>query len=171
MSADNFEQCLALVLKHEGGYVNNPKDPGGMTNLGVTKKVWEEWVGHPVDEAAMRALSVQDVAPLYKKNYWDKIKGDQLPMGVDYACFDLAVNSGVGRAAKILQQAVGVNQDGAIGPATLDAVAKANARDLATEICDLRLNFLQSLPTWATFGRGWGRRVSEVEETAFKMVG
>ena len=86
-------------------------------------------------------------------------------------CFDLAVNSGVGRAAKILQQAVGVNQDGAIGPATLDAVAKANPRDLATEICDLRLNFLQSLPTWATFGRGWGRRVSEVEETAFKMVG
>lgn len=168
---DNFEQCLALVLKHEGGYVNNSKDPGGMTNLGVTKKVWEEWVGHPVDEAAMRALTVQDVAPLYKKNYWDKIKGDQLPMGVDYACFDLAVNSGVGRAAKILQQAVGVSADGAIGPATLDAVAKANPRDLATEICDLRLNFLQSLPTWATFGRGWGRRVSEVEETAFKMVG
>ena len=168
---DNFEQCLALVLKHEGGFVNHPKDPGGMTNLGVTKKVWEEWVGHPVDEAAMRALSVQDVAPLYKKNYWDKIKGDQLPMGVDYACFDLAVNSGVGRAAKTLQQAVGVSADGAIGPATLDAVAKANPRDLATEICDLRLNFLQSLPTWATFGRGWGRRVSEVEETAFKMVG
>lgn len=168
---DNFEQCLALVLKHEGGFVNHPKDPGGMTNLGVTKRVWEEWVGHPVDEAAMRALTVQNVAPLYKKNYWDKIKGDQLPMGVDYACFDLAVNSGVGRAAKILQQAVGVSADGAIGPATLDAVAKANARDLATEICDLRLNFLQSLPTWATFGRGWGRRVSEVEETAFKMVG
>lgn len=168
---DNFEQSLALVLKHEGGFVNNPKDPGGMTNLGVTKKVWEEWVGHPVDEAAIKALTVQDVAPLYKKNYWDKIKGDQLPMGVDYACFDLAVNSGVGRAAKILQQAVGVSADGAIGPATLDAVAKANPRDLATEICDLRLNFLQSLPTWATFGRGWGRRVSEVEETAFKMVG
>ena len=168
---DNFEQCLALVLKHEGNFVNHPKDPGGMTNLGVTKRVWEEWVGHPVDEAAMRALSVQDVAPLYKKNYWDKIKGDQLPMGVDYACFDLAVNSGVGRAAKILQQALGVSADGAIGPATMDAVEKANPRDLATEICDLRLNFLQSLPTFATFGKGWTRRVSEVEETAFKMVG
>ena len=168
---DNFEQCVALVLKHEGGFVNHPKDPGGMTNLGVTKKVWEEWVGHPVDEAAMRALTVQDVAPLYKKNYWDKIKGDQLPMGVDYACFDLAVNSGVGRAAKMLQQAVGVSADGVIGPATLDAVEKANPRDLATEICDLRLKFLQSLPTFATFGKGWSRRVSEVEETAFKMVG
>ena len=168
---DNFEQCLALVLRHEGGYVNNPKDPGGRTNLGVTQKVWEEWVGHPVDEAAMRALTPQDVAPLYKKNYWDKIKGDDLPAGVDYACFDLAVNSGVGRAAKILQQAVGANPDGAIGPASLDAVEKANPRDVATEVCDLRLKFLQSLPTFATFGRGWSRRVSEVEETAFKMVG
>jgi lysozyme family protein len=167
---DNFEQCLALILKHEGGYVNNPKDPGGRTNLGVTQKVWEEWVGHPVDEAAMRALTPSDVAPLYKKNYWDKIKGDDLPAGVDYACFDLAVNSGVGRAAKILQQAVGANPDGAIGPASLDAVEKANPRDVATEICDLRLKFLQSLPIFATFGKGWTRRVSEVEETAFKMV-
>ena len=168
---DNFEQCLALVLKHEGGYVNNPKDPGGRTNLGVTQKVWEEWVGHPVDEAAMRALTPTDVAPLYKKNYWDKIKGDDLPAGVDYACFDLAVNSGVGRAAKLLQQAVGVSADGAIGPATLDAVASQNPRDVATEVCDLRLKFLQSLPIFDTFGKGWTRRVSEVEETAFKMVG
>ena len=168
---DNFEQCLALVLKHEGGYVNNPKDPGGRTNLGVTQKVWEEWVGHPVDEAAMRALTPSDVAPLYKKNYWDKIKGDNLPAGVDYACFDLAVNSGVGRAAKILQQAVGANPDGAIGPATLDAVESQNPRDVATEVCDLRLKFLQSLPIFATFGKGWSRRVAEVEKVAFEMVG
>lgn len=168
---DNFEQCLALVLKHEGGFVNHPKDPGGMTNLGVTKRVWEEYVGHTVDEAAMRALGPQDVAPLYKKNYWDKIQGDKLPSGVDYACFDLAVNSGVGRAAKTLQKAVGVAQDGAIGPATLAAVESQNPRDLATEICEIRLNFLQSLPTWDTFGKGWGRRVAEVEKVAFEMVG
>lgn len=167
---NNFEQCLAFVLKHEGGYVNNPRDPGGRTNLGVTQKVWEEWVGHPVDEAAMRALGPQDVAPLYKKNYWDKIKGDQLPAGVDYACFDFAVNSGVGRAAKTLQKAVGVSADGAIGPATMDAVEKANHRDLATEICDLRLKFLQGLPTFPTFGKGWTRRVEEVEKIAFNMV-
>ena len=168
---DNFEQCLALVLKHEGGFVNHPKDPGGMTNLGVTKKVWEEYVGHSVDEATMRGLGPADVAPLYKKNYWDKIHGDQLPSGVDYACFDLAVNSGVSRAAKLLQQAVGVSADGAIGPATLDAVASQNPRDMATEVCDLRLKFLQSLPIFATFGKGWTRRVSEVEATAFNMVG
>ena len=168
---DNFEQCLALVLKNEGGYVNNPADPGGMTNLGVTKKVWESWVGHPVDESAMRALGPQDVSPLYKAQYWDKIKGDDLPLGVDYACFDLAVNSGVGRAAKILQQAVGVTADGAIGPATLVAVESQNPRTLATEICDARLAFLQTLPTWGTFGKGWGRRVDEVEKAAFEMAG
>jgi lysozyme family protein len=167
---DNFEQCLALVLKSEGGFVNNPKDPGGMTNLGVTKKVWEEWVGHPVDEAAMRALGPQDVAPLYKKNYWDKIKGDDLPNGVDYACFDLAVNSGVGRAAKVLQQALGVSADGAIGPATMDALESANPRQIATSICEIRLAFLQALPTWGTFGKGWGRRVAEVEQTSFSMA-
>jgi len=167
---DNFEQCLALVLKHEGGYVNNPKDPGGMTNLGVTKKVWEEWVGHTVDEAAMRALGPTDVAPLYKKNYWDRVRGDDLPTGVDYSVFDLAVNSGVSRAVKFLQAACGVAQDGVIGPATLAAIAQHNPRDLATAVCEKRLAFLQSLPTWGTFGRGWNKRVAEVEETAFRMV-
>jgi len=167
---DNFEQCLALVLKHEGGFVNHPKDPGGMTNLGVTKRVWEEWVGHPVDEAAMRALGPTDVAPLYKKNYWDKIHGDDLPAGVDYATFDLAVNSGVGRAAKTLQKALGVSADGVIGKATLDAAASCNPREVATEICDIRLAFLQGLPTFDTFGKGWTRRVEEVEKISFSMV-
>lgn len=168
---DNFEQCLALVLKHEGGYVNNPKDPGGRTNLGVTQKVWEEWVKHPVDEAAMKALGPTDVGPLYKDRYWNRVRGDDLPSGVDYAVFDLAVNSGVGRASKILQAALGLPTDGIVGPKTIEAAQAANARELATNICERRQDFLQSLPTFDTFGRGWTRRVSEVEETAFKMVG
>ena len=168
---DNFEQCLALVLKHEGGYVNNPKDTGGRTNLGVTQKVWEEWVKHPVDEAAMRALGPADVGPLYKDRYWNRVRGDDLPAGVDYAVFDFAVNSGVGRASKILQAALGLPTDGIVGPKTIEAAQAANARELATNICERRQDFLQSLPTFDTFGRGWTRRVSEVEETAFKMVG
>lgn len=167
---NNFEQCLALVLKNEGGFVNNPKDPGGMTNLGVTKKTWEDWVGHPVDESVMRALGPADVAPLYKKNYWDKTRCDDLPAGVDYAIFDFAVNSGPSRAAKILQGCCGVAQDGSIGPATLNAVATRSPRDLATEICEERLKYLQSLPTYDTFGKGWTRRVNEVEAMAFNMV-
>ena len=167
---DNFEQCLALVLKHEGGFVNNPKDPGGMTNLGVTKKVWEAYVGHPVDESAMRALGPQDVAPLYKKQYWDKISGDSLPFGVDYATFDMAVNSGVSRAAKTLQQVLGVAQDGQVGEATINACEAANPREIATAVCEKRLAFLQSLPTYGTFGRGWSNRVASVEKAAFDMA-
>ena len=167
---ENFDKVLAAVLHHEGGFVNHPSDPGGMTNLGCTKKVWEEFVGHPVDEKAMRALTPADVAPLYKRSYWDKIKGDDLPSGVDYVVFDAAINSGPGRAAKWLQECVGAAADGAIGPGTLQAIA---AHDPA-EIVDLyqakRLRFLQGLNTWATFGKGWERRVHEVEAAAETML-
>jgi lysozyme family protein len=168
---DNFEESLAHVLKSEGGYVDHPKDPGGATNLGCTKKVWEEWVGHEVTKDDIKALTVADVAPLYKAKYWDKCRCDDLPHGVDFATFDLAINSGPARASKFLQNACGVVADGAIGPATLAAVAKMNPRELASKICEDRLAFLQALPTWGTFGKGWGRRVAEVEKTAFNMVG
>jgi len=133
---NNYETCIALVLKHEGGYVNNPKDPGGATNLGVTKKVWEEWVGKPVSLDEMKALTVKDVTPLYKAQYWDRVRGDDLPAGVDYAVMDVAVNSGVVRAAKFLQAALGLTADGIIGPATLAAAEAANPRQLVTDVCD-----------------------------------
>jgi len=167
----NFEQCFALVLKHEGGYVDNPKDFGGATNLGCTKAVWEAWIGREVSKDDIKALTPADVMPLYRKKYWDAVSGDKLPDGVDYAVFDLAINSGTGRAAKILQKAVGAVQDGIIGLATLAAVNTHNPRELATLICEARLAFLQSLPTYDTFGKGWSRRVSEVENMAFSMVG
>ena len=109
---NNFAESLQALLKHEGGFVNHPSDPGGMTNLGVTKAVWEAWVTHPVSEAEMRSLTPEKVAPLYKNKYWDKICGDDLPSGVDMVVFDAAVNSGPGRAAKWLQACVGVEPDG-----------------------------------------------------------
>ena len=167
---DNFDDALKAILHHEGGFVNHPRDPGGMTNLGVTKKVWEEWVGHDVDEKAMRALTPEIVAPLYKVKYWDRIKGDDLPAGVDYAVFDAAINSGPGRAAKWLQQAVGAVPDGAIGAGTLAKVAAMDAEDIVEKYQATRLAFMQSLPNWDTFGRGWGRRVTEVKDAALKMV-
>jgi lysozyme family protein len=167
---ENWEMAFKMVLKHEGGYVNNPKDPGGMTNLGVTKKVWEEYVGHEVDEAIMRGLTPDMVQPLYKKNYWDRIKGDQLPDGVDYAAYDLAVNSGVGRAAKYLQQIAGVPADGVIGPKSLEAIKSCPAEEVVDALCDMRLEFLKRLPTWTTFGKGWERRVVEVKQKASTMA-
>ena len=166
----NFDKALAAVLHHEGGFVNHPSDPGGMTNLGCTKTTWEEWVGHPVDEKTMRALTPTDVAPLYKRKYWDKIKGDELPNGIDYACFDAAINSGPGRAVKWLQGCVGADMDGALGPKTLALVAAADQKQLVEDYAKRRLSFLTDLPTWSTFGKGWGRRVSEVEKTALSML-
>lgn len=167
---ENFIDALAAVLHHEGGFVNHPKDPGGMTNLGVTKRVWEEWVGHEVDEKAMRALTPETVAPMYKAKYWDKIRGDDLPDGVDYVVFDASINSGPGRAAKWLQTAVGAVPDGSIGAGTLAKVAAMDAKAIIEKYQDTRLAFLKSLPTWDTFGKGWERRVTEVQDSALKMA-
>ena len=123
---ENFQPSFEHVLKSEGGDVNDPADKGGETNLGVTKAAWAQYIGRPVQDGEMRALTVDVVAPFYKKGYWDKCRCDELPSGLDFAVFDFAVNAGPGRAAKFLQQAVGVTADGAIGPATMAAVAKAD---------------------------------------------
>ena len=167
---ENFEKALAAVLVHEGGFVNNPKDPGGMTNLGCTKAVWEEHCGHPVDEKTMRGLTPADVGPLYRQKYWNKVCGDDLPAGVDYVVFDAAINSGPGRAAKWLQACVGVEPDGGIGPKTLAAVRAFSAKQLVEDYTKRRLSFLMDLPTWDTFGRGWTKRVNEVEDVGLKLL-
>jgi lysozyme family protein len=169
----NFGRCLALLLKHEGGYVHHVSDPGGMTNLGVTARVWEEWVGHPVDEKQMRALTPETVAPLYRKKYWDACRADELVSGLDYCVFDVAVNSGPGRAIKFLQSCVGATPDGGFGSITLALVKKAEANPAALiELyCAKRLEFLQSLKTFPVFGKGWTRRVSEVKDESLKMLG
>ena len=166
----NWDNALKAVLHHEGGFVNHPSDPGGMTNLGCTKAVWEEWCGHPVTEQDMRDLQPSDVAPLYKSKYWDRVKGDDLPSGVDYIVFDAAINSGAGRAAKWLQECVGTQPDGAIGPMSLQAANAMVAADLINLYCDKRLAFLKELKTWDVFGKGWERRVEDVRSAALKMI-
>lgn len=170
---NNFGECLAKLLVHEGGFVNHPSDPGGMTNLGVTAKVWQEWVGHDVDEKQMRALTPELVAPLYKRKYWDACHADDLVSGLDYAVFDVAVNSGPGRAIKFLQSCVGATPDGGYGSITFALVKKAqeeNHLELISNYCSKRLEFLEALPTFATFGKGWSRRVAEVKEVALQMA-
>lgn len=167
---ENWDACFAMVLKHEGGFVNHPKDPGGMTNLGVTKAAWEVWLARTATESDMRALTPEKVKPFYKAMYWNKIKGDDLPSGVDYAAYDLAVNSGVGRAAKYLQQIAGVTVDGAIGPRSLEAIKKCDAKDVVDEICNMRMDFLKNLNTFETFGKGWTIRVNDVKAKATEMA-
>ena len=159
----NFDLALTQLLKHEGGYIHHKLDPGGMTNLGVTRAVWESYVGRESSEKEMRALTPAQVAPLYKRKYWDAINGDSLPSGLDICVFDCSVNSGVGRAAKMLQGVLGLAQDGSIGPKTLAACKTHDAKDLIDKFCAARQKFLESLPTFSTFGKGWTTRVAEVE--------
>ena len=172
----NFDECLKLILHHEGGYVNHPKDPGGETNMGVTKRVYEKWcMENDLQQKDMKDLEFDDVAPIYKKNYWDRVKADQLPAGLDLCVFDWAVNSGTGRAAKKLQGMIGTTVDGGIGPNTLKALnAYVQIEGLESTIAtytDIRQNFYESLSTFDTFGKGWTRRNQETEMEAFKMAG
>ena len=167
---DNWEMCFEMVLKHEGGFVNHPKDPGGMTNLGVTKKNWEAFLDRDVTESEMRALTPEIVKPFYKRNYWDKIRGDELPAGVDYAAYDLAVNSGTGRAAKYLQEIAGVPADGMIGPKSLEAIKECSPEEMVETLCDKRMDFLKGLGTFETFGKGWTDRVKTVMVKARNMA-
>lgn len=167
----NFDQCLSFVLKEEGGFSNDPHDPGGATNFGVTKATYEKFIGNSVSVDDMRALTVDQITPLYRKMYWDAVQGDDLPAGVDYAVFDYAVNSGTGRAGKALQQAVGAVVDGIFGTGTMAAVTNADPENTINAICDGRLAFLQSLSTWQYYGKGWGGRVARVKQRALTMLG
>ena len=166
----NYDKCLETILHHEGGYVNHPKDPGGETNLGVTKRVYEEHGG----TKNMKDLLVEDVAPIYKKGYWDKMKGDQLPNGLDLCVFDFGVNAGPGRSAKYLQTMIGTVADGGIGPNTLKAVeayVSEHGIDKSIEnFQEARQGYYEKLSTFDTFGRGWTRRVTETTDLAKTMT-
>jgi lysozyme family protein len=166
----NWDNAFKMMLASEGGYVNHPSDPGGMTNLGVTKRVWEEWLGRESNEKEMRSLTPEMVEPLYKRKFWDACKCDNMPTGVDYLVFDFAVNAGVGRSAKILQTAVGVTPDGGIRPITLAAVKAQDPAELIQKFSDAKEAFYRSLNTFPTFGKGWLNRVAAVKIKASSML-
>ena len=167
---ENFEKCLEMLLHHEGGYVNHPRDPGGETNLGVTKRVYEEWGG----TKDMRDLTQEDVAPIYEKNYWGRAKCDHLPSGLDLAVFDWAVNSGVGRAAKKLQTMIGTEADGGIGPNTLrtldEYIEHHGIEETLRNYKAIRQKFYESLSTFDTFGKGWTKRNEMTLQVCLEMI-
>lgn len=167
----NFARALALVLKSEGGWSDNPADPGGATMKGVTLANFRRYVKADATKNGLRHITDAQVATVYRRFYWDAVAGAELPDGVDYAVFDFAVNSGPSRAAKYLQAVVGVTQDGRIGPATLTAVRAKPAGAVIDGVCDDRLAFLKRLPTWPTFGRGWNDRVKSVRFQALVLAG
>jgi uncharacterized protein (TIGR02594 family) len=170
MAASSYDEALARLLVHEGGNDDDPRDPGGRTSRGILQREWDVWRGsHPGLPADVWRAPQDQVEAIYRQNYWNALRCDDLPAGVDYAVFDYGVNSGIGRAAKVLQRLVGTVVDGEVGPDTIAASARANAGKLIGAICDERLAFLQGLRTWPTFGKGWGRRVREVRAAALAM--
>lgn len=174
MSDTAFNPSLDLTLAHEGGFVNHPKDPGGATNKGVTQKVYDAYRRlNGLPTRSVRFIEDSEVGEIYRRNYWNAAGCNSLPAGLDYAVFDYAVNSGVSRSIKDLQRTVNsvgnmvglslkIAVDGAIGPATIDAACKiANVDEVAfiESFCNRRMDFLRSLKTYSTFGKGWQRRV------------
>lgn len=168
---DNFDKALALVLVHEGGYVNHPRDPGGATNKGVTQAVYDDYrLRCGLGKQSVRHIAEDEVKAIYRHQYWDMVKGDQLPAGVDYCVFDFAVNSGVHRASRYLQRAAGVAEDGVLDPVTMGAVEAMGADCLADALCNARMSFLKGLSTFRVFGKGWSRRVEDVRIIAKGMA-
>ena len=163
----SFKECLDLVLKSEGGWVNHPQDPGGETNLGVTKRVWEEYVGHPVD--SLKKLTKEDVAPLYELKYWRPCYCEVLPRGLDFVVFSMGVNAGPGRSVKLLQSAIGCVPDGVIGPRTRELISSSNGANIIKKFSTARREYYQSLKTFPIFGKGWLLRVDREEQEALEM--
>ena len=167
----NFDECFKLVLKSEGGWtgVNGLKgDPGGETNLGVTKRVWEEYVGHPVK--TMKNLTKADVAPLYEQKYWRPCYCEVLPRGLNFVVFSMGVNAGPGRSVKLLQQSIGCVPDGIIGPRTRGLISSSNGATLIAKFSETRREYYRSLKTFPIFGKGWLNRVDHEEAEALNMI-
>jgi lysozyme family protein len=177
MSASSYDAALARVLTYEGGYSNHPDDPGGVTLEGVTQAVYDAFrdkkgLPRKAHFASMRTDGawIAERNEIYRARYWNVLRCDDLPVGVDLAVFDYGVNSGVSRAAKVLQRVLDVADDGAIGPITLAATTRSAVPVLIIAICDERLRFLRSLRTWRVFGKGWGRRVDDVKRAALALA-
>lgn len=166
----NFERSLTGVLKSEGGFVDDPHDPGGATNMGVTLATFRRFVNPRATVDDLKRVTSAQVATVYRKQYWNAVKGDDLPDGVDYSVFDFAVNSGPGRAAKFLQTIVGAQPDGKIGAETLSAARAMDPSTVIERLADRRLEFLEGLPTWGRYKNGWTDRVHSVREASLAMA-
>jgi lysozyme family protein len=171
MSKYNFDSCFATVLAHEGGYVDHPADPGGATNFGITQRTYNAWRARQTSQArSVKKITRDEVEAIYRDQYWNAVRGDDLPAGIDLVVFDFAVNSGPRRAIQHLQAALGIKQDGHIGNVTIRAAQEAQLADHEARIINAitasRLAFVKRLSTWSVFGRGWSRRYKDVEAKA-----
>lgn len=183
----NYSVIMQHVAFHEGGYVNNPKDPGGATNKGVIQRVYDSYRRAKGQLARnVKVIDPTEVAEIYRTRYWNLINGGKLPSGIDYCVMDGAVNSGVSQSGKWLQRAINqqktnqsaINIDGEIGPTTIDRSDDYNPEVLIDAICDERLTFMKVIRhkktnalLWATFGPGWLNRIEGYKDRTGKRIG
>jgi lysozyme family protein len=168
---ERFDRCLAEVLRLEGGYVDDPRDPGGATKFGVTRAVLGEALGRAASAQEVAALTQGEAADIYGRRYWAPIRCAALPEGVDLAAFDSAVNMGPGTAARLLQAALGVEADGVVGAKTLAAAAGRPVAETIRAVSDLRRRRYRALAGFAAFGKGWLRRTDDIEALALTWAG
>ncbi len=162
--------AVDLILSHEGGYVEDPRDPGGCTNLGITLATYRAFI-HPRGSCSdLKHLTANQAASIYQRHYWDAVRGDDLPAGLDVCVVDMAVNAGVSMAAKLLQRLLGVPADGVIGAVTLAALDGHDVVGLCHRYSVARIAFYQSLPTFKTFGKGWSNRVITTQAAALLLA-
>lgn len=156
----NYDESYKFTAQFEGGWVNHKDDPGGPTMRGVTQRVYDAYRRRKGQEPfTVRKISTPEVEEIYRKEYWNRAHCDELPIGVDFAVYDFAVNSGVSRAVKYLQGIVGAKRDGVIGIMTLDAIKEHDPEELVIRLCEERWAFMKRLRHWKTFKNGWTRRV------------
>lgn len=174
----NYDKALENILKAEGGFTDDPRDPGnklddgraGCTNMGVTQAVWEEYVGHKVSTADMKALTKEQVGKFYKTKYWDRVQADALPTGLDFLAASFAINAGPGSSAKLIQKCINSVPDGVIGPRTLQAIAGVDAKELIEKFSQAKTDYYKGLKTFSIYGKGWLNRVESEKAIALAML-
>lgn len=147
-----FDQAFARLIDAEGGYVFDPRDPGGETKFGISKR------SYPL--LNIKALDIESAKAIYRKDFWTPL-GDECHPSIKFQAFDFAVNSGISTALRKLQQAIGVADDGHFGPISRARLEETSPSDVLLLYNARRLEFLCSLSTWPTFGRGWARRIAK----------
>jgi lysozyme family protein len=172
--AEKFDICLAFTLRQEGGYVDDPADPGGATNMGITLATYREWSDDPrLGDLQVKDLTLKTASAIYRSLYWNPLRADALPPGVDLSVFDMGVNAGIWRSARLLQRALGFTGeevDGSIGPETLAAANRFDALTLVNNLADRQTAYYRSLANFPIFGTGWLRRTRARRDAALAMI-
>lgn len=171
MAKETFEEALAQLLEHEGGYCNDAHDPGGPTKYGITINDYKMYIKAKGTADDVKQLTIEQARDIYRRKYWDALSCHALPPGLDYAVFDYGVNSGIGRGGRVLRRLLGLpDTTYKVSEEVIAAAKKKDSKELIEEITQERLTFLKSLKTWKYFGRGWNNRVIQVRALALKMV-